>query len=106
MNKTDFKSKKELYAWLQSLAANLPLQGYRAIEKHLTPGYEANEITAGTPINPLGNRYNPDGLYKERFPVINTVNHFNRLKTAYNDNGRQGVSDYIAKLAIETKNYR
>ena len=98
MKHNDFKSKKQLYAWLKVLADDLPLQGYKTREKHLTPGYEANEVTAGTDGNPFGDRYNPDGLYIEKFPVINTVNHFNRLKTAYKDNGRQGVSDYIENI--------
>ena len=104
MIQKDFKSKKELYGWLRGIANNLPLQGYRTKEKHLVPGIEANALTAGTESNPFGDRYNNDGLYKEKYPVINTVNHFNRLKTAYKNGGLQAVSDYVLKVGESISN--
>lgn len=91
-------NKKQIDAWLKLQAAKLPLIGYKTKETHLVAGQEANELTDGTDANPLGDRFNDEGVYRRKYPVINTVNHYRRMRKAYKDNGMQGVHDYITNV--------
>lgn len=85
------KISKSQMKFLNALSDIFPQQQYSFKGTTKVTGEDA--ILAGnTEIN--GKEINPDEEYTMTMPFTNTVNHKNRLKSAFRRNGRSGVIKY------------
>jgi len=90
------KRTKKITQTLLEISKNLPRQKYQSVGKLTESGHDLIQrgmIHDGDNIPIL-----PHKNYIKSIPIENEVNHFNRLKSAFDSNGKIGVKAYLKKL--------
>ena len=90
------KRTKKTTQTLLEISKNLPRQKYQSVGKMTESGHDLIQrgmIHDGDNIPIL-----PHKNYIKSILVENEVNHFNRLKSAFDSNGKIGVKAYLKKL--------
>jgi hypothetical protein len=90
------KRTKKTTQTLLEISKNLPTQKYQSTGKLSEPGHlliQKGMTHDGDNIPILAHKN-----YIKSIPVENEVNHFNRLKSAFDSNGKIGVKAYVKRL--------
>jgi hypothetical protein len=90
------KRTKKTNKTLLAISKTLPKHKYKSSSKLLQSGLDLinkgmTHMYTNTPIDPNDN-------YTQSILVENEVNHYNRLKSAFDSNGKIGVKAYLKKL--------
>lgn len=90
------KRTKKQTKVLLAISKTLPKQKYQYLGKLTEKGSDL--IQKGIQEDGDKKPILPHKEYLKSIPLENEVNHFNRLKSAYDANGKAGVKAYLKKL--------
>jgi hypothetical protein len=90
------KRTKKITRVLLAIAKTLPEQKYQSRGQQEQSGFDL--IKQGIKEDGDKKPIKPDQKYERSIPLENSVNHFNRMKSAFDANGKIGVKHYLKPL--------
>jgi hypothetical protein len=90
------KRTKKTNKLIAAIAKNMPKQEYEYIGIVTEKG--ASLIKSGITKDGNGKTVDPTGSYLKKTPFTREVNHQNRMKTAFDCSGWEGVKRYLRPL--------